>query len=307
MAENTSTEMTAMHQMRRPSRAVPLTILFVFLLLVFTLLKLPQARITSFIQGYVQSALDPMGIYLSDRGREISILKGFVYRLDHPTLELSDGTRIEMDEMVVSPSLLTLLKGKVGATMTMTQGTATIEFTGTGRGDQVDATIKLDQVDINKLGAFAYAGMKGSGTVSGNVHIDGSLNDLTTLNGAIQLKLKKLRFDEQNLMGFQLPTMNVSDGTVELSIDHGKVVAKNVAIGKGADDIQATLTGDMTLNRFVNGSSLNFRAVLGLSDKVKQSIAILDSILGPAKQADGKYAYKLTGSLGAPFPVPDPK
>jgi len=47
--------------------------------------------------------------------------------------------------------------------------------------------------------------------------------------------------------------------------------------------------------------------VLGFSEKVKQSLALLDSILGSAKQADGKYVYKLTGSFAAPFPVPDPQ
>lgn len=307
MSEYTSTEMTSLSTLRKPSRFIPLTFLFVFLLLIFTLIKLPQAKITNLIQGYVQTALDPMGIYLSDRGRELSILSGFVYRLDHPTLELPDGTRVEMDEMVVTPSLLSLLKGKMGATMTMTQGNAKIEFTGTGKGDRVDATIRLDNCDLNKLGVFAFAGIKGAGQVSGDIRIEGSLNDLVSLTGGTQLKLKALRIDEQNISGFQLPTMNISEGTIDVSIENGKVIAKNVALGKGADDVLLNITGDVSLNRFVNASVLNLRAVLGLSDKVKQSVAILDSVLASAKQSDGKYAYKLTGTLGSPFPLPDPK
>jgi type II secretion system protein N len=302
----TPNEAVPASKLKKTITSIGLGILFIFFLVLFTFTKLPQTKITSLLQGYVQVGLDPYGIYMSDHGRELSVWKGFEYRLTQPTLELADQTRVELDEVVVKPSLLGFFSGRAGGHVEVKQGASSIDLNGSGRGDKIDTTINLTDVDIGKFGLLSFAGgLKGSGTVSGSIHIDGTLSDLPTLTGSIQLKLKRLKLDEQNLMGFQLPTMNVSDGTIDISIDHGKLVMKNVQIGKGTDDLQVAVTGDVTLNRFLNASALNLRAVLGLSDKVKQSISLIDSILGPAKQADGRYAYKLTGTLGAPFPLPD--
>jgi len=298
-------------------KKIGLSVFFLGLLFFFTLTKLPQAKMTALLQGYVQSALDPYGIYISDHGRELSIWKGFKYHLIQPTLELPDQSRVELEDLVVSPNFLGLFTGKVGASIDITQvlertpantKLSTIHIEGSGRGDLVDATINIDSLDVGKFGILSFAGgLKGSGQISGDIHIDGHLADLPSLAGVIDLKIKKLHLDEQNLFGFQLPTMEVNDGTINAAIDHGKVLMKQVQIGKGSDDLQLSVTGEIGLNRNINSSTINMRAVLGFSEKVKQSLALLDSILGSAKQADGKYVYKLTGSFAAPFPVPDPQ
>ena len=101
--------------------------------------------------------------------------------------------------------------------------------------------------------------------------------------------------------------MDVSDGTIDATIEHGKVLMKQVQIGKGSDDLQIAVSGDIGLNRNINSSTLNMRAVIGFSEKLKQSLSLLDSLMGAAKQTDGKYVYKLTGSFAAPFPIPDPQ
>ncbi len=287
------------------------TFFFLFSLVVFTLSKLPEARITNLIQGYIQVGLDPYGIYMSDHGREFSIIRGFQYKLIQPALELSDQTRIEFDEILVSPSFSALLKGQAGAEILLKQGSTLITLNGSGRGDKINATLHLDQADLGKLGILAYAAnIKGSGLITGDAHIEGGLSDLPSLTGLISLKLSKIHLDEQNLMGFQLPVIAISEGAVEIPIEHGKLVMKDVHLGKSgstSDDLIVNLSGDVTLSRFVNASALNLRANIGFSDKLKASLSILDSIIGSAKQADGKYVYKLTGSLGSPFPVPDPK
>ena len=288
-------------------KMIGLTILFVFLILFFTLLKLPQVRITSLLQAYVQVALDPYGIYVTDQGRELSILRGFRYTLDHPTLEFADQTRVELDSLVVTPSFLPLLRGKLGVNMTLRQGASSIVLVGAGRKDLIDAKLDLDHVDIGKLGVFAYLGsLKGSGEVSGTFQIAGTLSTPASLAGLINLKIRNLKLDEQNLMGFQLPPLVVSEGTVAADIRDGKILIKTVQLGKGSDDLVLSLKGDVTLNRFLNSSALNLQTSFGLSDRVKQSLSLLDTLLGNAKTTDGRYAYKLTGTLGSPYPVPDP-
>jgi type II secretion system protein N len=291
---------------KSPLKIVGLSVLFVFIVLLCTVFKLPQARVTSLLQGYVQIALDPYGIYVTDRGRELSTLHGFRYTLDHPTLEFADQTRVELDDLVVTPNFLPLLNGRMGVNATLHQGPASIVLEGAGRGDKIDMKIDLDHVDLGKFGVFSYlANLKGSGLVTGSIALAGSLSDIPTLVGSVDLKIKNLKLDEQNLMGFQLPPLQVSDGSIVMSIQNGKLVIKTFQLGKARDDLILNLTGDITLNRFLNSSVLNLKTNFALSDRVKQSLALLESLLGSAKTADGKYAYRLTGTLASPMPIPD--
>lgn len=290
-----------------------LTGLFFFLLTIFTISKLPTSKITALIQGNLQVFLDPFGIYVTDQGRDFSIIRGFRYHLTKPTFELPDQTRIEFEELSASPRILSLFKGMAGANLNLKQKVnntiSEIDVAVAGRSDKVQAHIQLDQVDLAKVGILAFAGqIKGTGTVSGTMDIEGSLSDPSTLTGAIQLTLKNIQLDEQNIMGFQLDTMKIAEGLIDIQIQQGKLEFKNVRIGKpgGSDDLNALVTGNLALNRNLNASNLNLKVVLGLSDRAKQKLSLIDSLLGSAKQSDGRYAYKLTGSLGAPFPQPDP-
>jgi type II secretion system protein N len=293
---------------KSPAKMLGLAGLFVFCVILLTLLKLPGARITGFIQGMVQGALDPYGIYLTDRGRELTLFPVPHYRLDHPVLELPDQTRIEFDEMSVQPKPAQLLAGKLGVRAELRQGPSEIRMDASGKGEQIDAEIHLENTDLGKLGVLAFAaGIKGTGFLTGDIKINGSLSDLSTLNGLIELKLKKLKIEEQNLMGFQLPVIQVNDGDLNVEIKAGKLLMKNVQIGKGTDDLRVGLSGDVSLNRFLNASAIDLRAVLGLSDKLRQSFSILESLMGSAKTPDGRYAYRITGTLGAPMPQPDPQ
>lgn len=306
MAGHASTEET-MPPKKSLAKIAGLTVLFVFLILFLTLFKLPQARITALLQGYVQVALDPYGIYVTDRGRELSTLHGFRYTLDHPTLEFADQTRVDLDSLVVTPNFAPLLKGRMGVNATLRQGPASIVLDGAGRGDKIDAKLDLDHVDLGKFGVLAYfGGLKGSGQITGNLNVVGTLSDPTTLTGGINLKIKNLKLDEQTLMGFQLPPLSVSEGTIVIDIKDGKLVLKTFQLGKGEDDLVFNMTGDIALNRFLNASTLNLKTTFSFSEKVKQSLSLLDSLLSGAKMADGKYAYKLTGSIGSPFPIPNP-
>jgi type II secretion system protein N len=307
MSEDFATTPQSLSESRSPFKVIGMVVLFLTCVILLTLLKLPEARITGFIQGMVQSGLDPYGIYLTDRGRELSLFPAPLYRLDHPVIELPDQTRVEFDELRVHPKLSGLFIGKPGIRAELKQGASEILVNAAGKGDRVDAEIHLENADLGKLGVFAFAaGLRGAGFLSGDIKVEGSLADPSTLNGSLELKLRKLRLDEQNFMGFQIPTVQVSEGDLNIEIKAGKILLKNVQIGKGMDDLRVQVTGDLGLNRYLNSSTMNLRAVLGLSDKLRQSFSILETLMASAKTPDGRYAYKLTGTLGAPMPQPDP-
>jgi type II secretion system protein N len=293
---------------RSPAKIIGMVGFFLVCVALLTVLKLPEARITGFIQGMVQSGLDPYGIYLTDRGRELSLFPAPLYRLEQPVLELPDQTRVEFDELKVHPKLAGLLTGTPGVRAELKQGSSEISVNAAGKGDRVDADVHLENADLGKLGLFAFAaGLRGTAFLTGDIKIEGSLVDLSSLNGSVELKLRKLRLEEQNFMGFQLPMIQISEGDLNVEIKAGRLILKNVQIGKGMDDLRVQVTGDLALNRFLNSSTMNLRAVLGLSDKLRQSLSILESLMGSAKTPDGRYAYKLTGTLGAPMPQPDPQ
>jgi type II secretion system protein N len=296
---------------------IGLSFSFIGLLILFTILKLPQTKITSLIQGVVQSQLDPFGIYITDHGRELSIWKGFEYRLIQPVLELPDMSRVELEEIVVSPKLLSLLTGKAGAKIEITQvvekspaktDLSKIEMDASFGGDFIDASIDLHSLDLGKFGILAFAaGLKGTGVLNGNLHVKGHLADLTSLSGNIDLKLSKLRIEEGKVFFLSIPTILVSDGTIDGKIENGKIAIKKFQIGKPVDDLDIGVTGDMTLNRNINSSVMNLRASIGLSEKVKQKLSMLDAVMGEAKQPDGKYVYRLTGTLQNRNVIPESK
>lgn len=309
METNSESPIESLLSTKRPLFWGLISALFFFFLILFTLTKLPETKMTSLVQGYMQKNLDPFGIYITDQGRSLSIWRGFQYRLEKPTFELSDGTKIEGSELILQPSWSSLLKAKLGATVRFVQNSGELDVTVAGRGDSFSLAGNLSQLSIAKLGLLSYAGqIKGNGFLSGNIQIDGSVSDLQNLAGNILIQLKNLELDEQSIMGFQLNSMKVADGAIDIELKGGKALFKNVRLGKpgSADDLNAQVSGEVTLNRYLNSSALNLRAIFGLSENVKQKLSLIDSILGAARQKDGRYAYKIGGTLSAPFPMPEP-
>jgi hypothetical protein len=80
-----------------------------------------------------------------------------------------------------------------------------------------------------------------------------------------------------------------------------------VRLGRQNDDLTAAVTGDLALNRNLNASVLNLRVTFGTSEKLRSSLSLLESLIAPARQADGQYAYKMTGPAGQPNVIPDPQ
>ncbi len=281
--------------------------IFFVSLFIFTLAKFPEAKLTAVIQGYLQQSLDPFGILETDQGREFSVFKGFQYKLIHPVFELSDQTRIELDEVTAAPSLLSLLMFKPGATVELKQGASSITATAAARGDQVSISASLNEVNFGKLGLLMYlAQIKGGGIISGDFKLDGTVSDLNSLSGKVDFKLKSVQIDEQSIMGMlQLKKpVKIAEGIIDIKIEQGKVVLNNVALGKpnSKDDLNVLVKGDITLKKNVNSSELNLKAYFGISDSLKQDFGFLETLLTSAKQTDGRYAYKISGPLSAPLP-----
>ena len=290
---------------RSGGKMAALSIGFVALILVLTLFKIPQNRMTELIQGSIQSALDPSGIYIRSRDRSLGFFPSIRYRLDHPTIELSEQTQIELDDLEISPSILKLFTGSIEGALSSHQGKGSLQLNAAFNKSSADIDATLSEIDLSKVGAFSFAGIKGGGNLNGTLGIKGSMTDITAMIGSIDLKLKNVNLEEQSIYGFKIPPILLSDGNISADLKNGKLNLKNVALGRQNDDLSVTATGEVTLNRNLNSSQLSLRVTLALSEKLKSSFSFIDMMLSGAKQKDGRYAFKLTGPMAQPTMVPD--
>ena len=277
-------------------------------LLLFTIVKLPEARIKAYVQGAIASQLASRGITFTAQKGHLSLGFGFSYVMEDITLGFPPpDAPVHIDEASFKPSLMGLLFRRVGGDAAIYNGDGKITLSFSNKDTWNSLSFKARDLDLGKLGILpTLAGVAGSGMINGSGWYEGDPTNFAASKGALDITLKKIVIEEQPLMGFSLPRLSVSEGKIELGIDSGKLKIQTFTLGKPgkSDDIVATLSGDVTLGKFMEQSPLNLKAKFSLSQSILKSFSILDAFLGAAKQADGSFAYNLSGTMGSPLPQP---
>jgi type II secretion system protein N len=294
---------------QRAMRNAGWSALAIFSLLVFTIVKLPEARIKAYVQGTISSVLAPRGITFTAQKGHLSIGWGFSYVMEDVTLSFPPpDAPVHIDEISFKPSLFNLIFRKLGGDAAIYNGDGKLTLSFSTKDSWSAFSFKAKDLDVGKLGILpALAGVAGSGIVAGSGWFDGDLNNLSAAKGELDVTLKKIVVDQQPIMGFSLPRLSVSEGRIDADIESGKVKIQTLTLGRAgnsADDIVASVTGDLTLGKTIYASPMNLKAKFSLSQNILKSFAILDAFLISAKTADGGYAYNLSGTLGSPLPVP---
>src|SRR6185312_11995174 len=91
--------------------------LTLFCFVLFTFAKLPEERISDYIQGTISAALASRGITFNAKKAHLGLLFGITYNMKDVTLTLPGGganPAQHIDEIEVSPAVLPLLLGKLG-------------------------------------------------------------------------------------------------------------------------------------------------------------------------------------------------
>lgn len=285
------------------------TFLGLFALTFFTLAKLPDAKIKSWVESGISNVLSPRGITLTAEQSELSFLFGIQYVMKNVTLDFPPPQPpARIDEIRVSPAFLPMLAGKLGASIEIKSGKGSAVFTGAFRGGTVSGTLRADQFDVGSIALLKLiTDVNGSAVVTGKADFSGSTEDWTTLDASVQLDLSKISIPSQSIQGFSIPALNMSQGQVDVVIDHGKGQIRSLKIGKHdstTDDIKATITGDLVFGKSLQNSTCNLKANFSLSESLLKSFVLLDAILAQGKQPDGSYAYRLEGPLLSPNPIP---
>lgn len=285
------------------------TALFVVLLVMFTVAKLPQTKIQATLLGYVNQALNPGGIQVTaDEGRLVLGL-GIAYELKGVKLVKLGGLKpaiLKVSRIEIQPAWSALILLKPGAKFALEEGPGSLRGQVVMRGEDLDVSFQSDGLNLGRLGALPFlAGIDGTAELKGEGSLLGNFRALNSLSGSIQLQVAKLVVDAQSLAGFNLPRIAASDGQIDLQISGGKVQFQNFRLGKSSDDLSLGVTGDVKLGRTIDSSDANLHVKLGLSQGVLKSFSILDTLLGSMKQPDGTYKIRLQGPMYSLMPTPD--
>jgi type II secretion system protein N len=275
----------------------------------FTIIKLPEDRLKGFIEGNLSNLLAQRGISFTSNESKISYFLGVTYSMKNVTVNLPSTTvPIHIDRLQITPSILSSIIGRFGGAFIIDNGDGNLTGSFSTKSTNIDVYFKAKKLNLGKLGVLPIAaGIQGSAILDGTGTVSGDPAVPSTLEGNINIILSKIVIDPQTISGFAIPRLGISDGVADLNIDKAKAVIKTFRLGKpgnAADDLQGTVTGDISLGRSWEASSLNLKTHFGLSESIMKAFVLLDAILGGGKQADGAYSFNISGPLENPMPTP---
>jgi type II secretion system protein N len=284
---------------------------WIFFLILFTILKLPEDRLKNFIQGSIQSKLAPMGISMTAGESSISMGFGISYVMKDVTFRFPPpAAPAHIDEMSVSPSILSLLAQRLGGSAEIRNGSSRLWLSFSVKGTAADMSFTAKSLDLGKIGLLPLtAGLSGGAIVDGHGSFSGDPRGFAGASIDLDLDIKNLVLDAQSIQGIPIPRISISEGKILADTEKGHLAVKKLQLGKSGnsnDDIRGNLSGDITLGRTLDLSTGNLKAVFSISQNVLKPLFLLDAILAPGKQPDGSYSFRLTGPLFNMNPTPEP-
>jgi type II secretion system protein N len=281
-----------------------------FFLGVFTIMKLPQDRIRNLVNGHISGALAPYGISFIANESHLSIGFGVSYVMKDVTLILPPPSEaVKIEKVVLSPSILALFTGKMGADLSLVQGKGELSSSVAVHGTDASVSIKIRDLDLGKLGlTVALANIRAGALLGGSVNLTGDFAVPSTLVGEVDLKLDQIYVEPQTIVGFKISQkLAISESRLRVTFDKSKAKIETIRLGKEGsttDDIRGSGSGDISLSRQWITSVLNLKTSFALSDTIKKDIFLIDAILAPGKRPDGSYAVNFTGPFNAIMPTP---
>jgi type II secretion system protein N len=227
-----------------------------------------------------------------------------------------DRNTLKIEELKVKPSLISLLPFMATKKVSFSAKLLGGEASGTiGMGATsyvVDVSLENLALDKSKLITGQLPVQISGATVDADIDMTVDSADAKKTAGNAKLKITKFQLPQQSVFGFNLPKVSVAEAKADIVVADGKGTIRSFDVGKDikSDDLVAKLTGDATIDtsrKFYNpmeAVKLNVTANFEISAALKASFPFLDAILAAGKQSDGKYRYRLGGTLALPAPTP---
>lgn len=292
-------------------RAISWIGLVLVLIVFFTILKFPDEKIKSYIQGSLNAYLSDMGYTLSARESKLSLLLGVSYTLQDVTLYPPAPTpMIHVDKMSISPSLLGMLFKKMGGSISLNNGegrlNSSFSYHPSGASQNFSIDLSSQKLDLRKLGILPLAlQLNGGALLQGDLEFQGDLNTLPTWKGQSNLKFLNFQIDSQSTpqsaaqpLSIKLPTISISEIESDLFIDKGKFQIRKFSLGKSdQDDIRGNIQGDFELAKSFEASRMNLKIKLSVSDALESLLKNMSFLFARFSKSKGTYALQCIGTV----------
>lgn len=279
-------------------------LLVIILTGVFTVFKIPDAKIRDSVVGMLNQQLGASGMSLTVNEGRLTFLTGLKFKMKGISIQSATSPNpIKLEELEVSPSILKLISGKPGGTAVLRSGTGKLEVSFWSAKADYGVDFQADKFNLAQLGVLeSMIGIPIGALVTGKGSLKGNSLNFSPLEGDIDLDIKDLTTEESNIQGFKIPKVSISEGKIGMNFGGGKGRVKTFRLGKagGADDLVGTATGELTLGRHFINSKLDLTVEAAISDKIRQAFPPIDLFIGAAKKSDGTYAMKVTGEMAGP-------
>lgn len=276
------------------------------LLALFTLTKISENVVRDWALMLVNQGLAPQRLSLSTEEFQLGLFPKPHATLKHASIQnLMTGQYFQLDALKISPSILSLFTGKMGADIYIPMGLGAVDATIAMSNRSFSASVSGNKLELDRILSFAgFPGIKTKGQLSINLSLSGDPLTAPSWNGELTLNGSQLAILPQNIMGIDLPIINISEVKNKVTLTNGKAKIIDGIIGKTGDDIAIQLSGDITLQNRIDESQVNLKALLNLSQKITGSLTLLEAILANAKQPTGGYGYTISGVAIAPIIAP---
>ncbi len=294
--------------------------------LLFLIILFPLDDLTDLMTTKV-SEQSAGAVYVQADGMGIHWFPTPGVKLTSVLLQLANLPNISTDELTFAPSLLSLLKGSMGADVSATglfkgHVDASYEEGDKNKQGQRNQKIKIEATDIalSSLSSFIRDlnigdfKMAGAMNITGQAKIDPGFE--TQPAGNVELSLRNFVFPSYVIyMGgapmFNLPELKFKKSLIKTAMAEGKMQIDEISLGDDKDDLSCKLRGDIAMKMFKNKGApdlgaYNFNVEIKVQQKFYDQNSVLFALLNSSfkKPIPGgqKFTFKISGENFAAQP-----
>jgi type II secretion system protein N len=290
-------------------RRILFFLFFIFCFNFFLILKIPQIKIQNFLLAHIKIQAQNYGLFFQTEKMSFNFFPLPSIKMQNIELKaLDDDTqKITIASLKLRPHIFPLIlkhiKTSIEAELLLGTLSGVVGFSN----NTLELNLSLEKLKLSQaslLSKFIMVNLEGE--INGTVKAFLSFQTPKEDEGLINIKIDKAKLPAQSIMGFQLPELNFSEVLLNAEITQGKVITKNINIGRDLkkDDLLASIQGDIALNSNLLNSQANLKLKFQISDKLSSQYSFINSILSAAKGSDGAFYYKINGPLYSLEPKP---
>ncbi len=210
---------------------------------------------------------------------------------------------LSADNLVARLQLLPLIRGGTMVDFDADLYGGSLEGEAGQVGDVMRFAAQGRDIDLSRM---PFGGEDWSADLSGTLVLDADVNinreSYKESEGSFRIAAQDLALAAGEFSGFKLEPMKFTDGVLAFEIDNG--VAKVTEGHFASDLLEATISGDITLNKDFKRWRLRLSIVLTLNETLDK-LARFAPAMADARAEDGSYHFMLAGTPGLARPRPD--